>query len=303
MHLQRYPRCILAACCIPWTDTWDLEEDLFRRSIRDIRDKLSRHLYIFGTAGEGYAVDRDTFLEVCRVFREETSGDGVHPMVGVISLSTREIIGRIEAAAGLGFTDFQISLPAWGACTPEETRRFFREVCGRFPDFRFLHYNLPRAGRIVTPAEYTALAEENPNLVATKNSTADMARLRGLLDGSPQLTHFFTEAGYAYGALAGECGFLVSVASSDFTLARRYFELGQSRKTAELLDLQGRLIAFTNELIAQGKPGAHIDGAFDKLFIKRQLPDFPLRLLPPYEGSDEASFEAYQKLFHKHLSR
>src|SRR5690606_3617587 len=122
----------------------------------------------------------------------------------------------ISVAREIGFRSFQISLPSWGALTWEETRRFFRDICGRFPDCRFLHYNLLRTKRLVTPQEYAILAAENPNLVATKNSTPDMSRIRGLLDHAPQLTHFFTEAGYAYGALTGKCGFLVSIASCHF---------------------------------------------------------------------------------------
>lgn len=148
---KRYPPCILAACCLPWTETHELEEDLFRQTVRDIRDHLSRRLYIFGTAGEGYAVDDALFRQVCTAFREETAGADTYPMVGIIGLAQREIIGRIETAAAMGFTDFQISLPSWGALTEAETRRFFRAVCGRFPGLRFLHYNLARAKRIVSP--------------------------------------------------------------------------------------------------------------------------------------------------------
>jgi hypothetical protein len=35
---------------------------------------------------------------------------------------------------------------------------------------------------------------------------------------------------------------------------------------------------------------AHMDGAFDKLFVKYQLPEFPSRLLPPYRGATEEQF-------------
>ena len=67
-------------------------------------------------------------------------------MVGVISPSLTTIIERIERAAALGFSAFQISLPNWGTLSDHELRTFFREVCGRFPELRFLHYNLPRDG-------------------------------------------------------------------------------------------------------------------------------------------------------------
>jgi hypothetical protein len=38
-----------------------------------------------------------------------------------------------------------------------------------------------------------------------------------------------------------------------------------------------------------------MDGVFDKLLYKLRAPDFPLRLLPPYETIDDAAFERYQE--------
>src|SRR5262249_3270180 len=148
-----------------------------------------------------------------RVFLEETRGDEVQAMIGVISLSLPTIIERIARAREMGARRFQISLPSWGALNDAELDCFFRETCGRFPDCEFLHYNLMRTGRIITGVEYGRLAARHPNLVATKNSTTDEARLRSLLTDAPQLQHFITEAGFARAALIGECGFLISVAS------------------------------------------------------------------------------------------
>jgi dihydrodipicolinate synthase/N-acetylneuraminate lyase len=62
-----------------------------------------RHVYVFGTAGEGYAVDGPRFREIVRVFREETRAAGVHPQVGVIGLSTARVVESIGIAHGLGF--------------------------------------------------------------------------------------------------------------------------------------------------------------------------------------------------------
>jgi len=154
----RHPPCILGACCLPWNEDDTLAESVFRNSVRKLLGGLTRHLYVFGTAGEGHAVTRAQFDRVCLVFREEMSAPDAHPMVGLISLSQLEVLERIEFARGLGFRSFQISLPSWGALTPAETRRFFREVCGSFQDCQFLHYNLLRTKRLVTPQEYAVLA-------------------------------------------------------------------------------------------------------------------------------------------------
>ena len=119
----RFPADIMATAVIPWTEGWTLDERRFRRELELMLTDGHRHIYIFGTAGEGYAVTDEQFLQITRVFVDGLRGSGVEPMVGVISLSLPTIIARIEAAY--------------------------------------------------------------PNLVATKNSTDSMVRVRDLIETSP----------------------------------------------------------------------------------------------------------------------
>ena len=41
--------------------------------------------------------------------------------------------------------------------------------------------------------------------------------------------------------------------------------------------------------------GAHMDGAYDKLFAALRDPRFPLRLLPPYRGAPAAALEQFRR--------
>ncbi|WP_395751549.1 dihydrodipicolinate synthase family protein [Prosthecobacter sp.] len=297
---KRYRSCILATCCVPWNECFEFEEEIFRRSVRHQIESGIRDLYIFGTAGEGYAVTESQFDEVTNVFLDETKGDGVQGMVGLISQSLPTVIERIERAMEMGATRFQISLPSWGVLNDAEMQTFFRETCGRFPKAEFLHYNLMRTGRIITGTEYGRLAGKFPNLVATKNSTADEARLKSLFADAPQLQHFITEAGFAKAALMSECGFLISFTSTNFARAREYFHAGRDRDAAKIeaiaADFGGLIDAF-KEAVGSS---AHMDGAYDKLFCRIHDPEFPLRLLPPYEGVSEEWFGHYLGLLRKH---
>lgn len=290
---KRYPACILATCCVPWNEDGSFAVDPFRRLVRTLSAELTQDLYLFGTAGEGYAVSETQFDEITRVFHEETTHPGARAMVGLISLSLTTILERIERTRQMGFRHFQISLPSWGALTDQEVAVFFQETCGRFPDCNFLHYNLPRARRILTPNEYVALANRHPNLVATKHGGDSMHQCLGLLSKVPQLQHFFTETGYGYASLSGACALLVSVASMNFAAARQYFESGQNGDTTTLLAMHKELNSLTGELVARGSADAHMDGAFDKVFCKLHDPDFPLRLLPPYSG---LKLETYERI-------
>lgn len=294
MTSPRYRRCILATCCVPWNEGLEFEEDVFRRNVRLQIASGIRDLYIFGTAGEGYAVTESQFDAITRVFLDETRIDGVQAMVGLISPSLPTIIERIERAHDMGARRFQLSLPSWGVLNDAELQTFFRETCGRFRDCEFLHYNLLRSGRIITGAEYGFLAAEHENLVATKNSTADEKRLQSLFSEAPLLRHFITELGFAKACHLGDCGFLISFLSTNFQRAHDYFRAGCERDTTQLAtitaDFDG-LIATFKEAVGDT---AHMDGAYDKLFCRIHDPEFPLRLLPPYESVGEPRFEHYR---------
>src|SRR6266508_5799961 len=152
--MPRYPQSILVSCEIPWDERQNLIEDVFRKEVRMALANDFQHVYIFGTAGEGYAVDTARFRQIVEIFREETRGDDIHPQVGVIGLSTANIVERIAFAHAAGFRVFQISLPSRGALNDVELLTFFKDVCSMFPDSQFLYYNLPCTKRVITGIDY-----------------------------------------------------------------------------------------------------------------------------------------------------
>lgn len=299
----RYPCCIMAGCVVPWSDKHEFLEDLFRHQVRVLLKEGTQHLYIFGTAGEGYAVSNRQFREIARVFSEEVRSGGGEPMVGAISLSLPTIIERIELARELGVRRFQISLPSWGALFETEMLTFFRETCGRFRDCQFLHYNLMRTKRLVTPAEYARLAEEHPNLVATKNSTDSMERIYGLLTQAPQLRHFLTETGYIFGSLLGEPGLLISIASTNWKAGHEFFEAGRRKDSVALIACQRELNGILRYLLDGAGPAERIDGAYDKMLWRLHDGRFPLRMLPPYEGASDEGYQRFASALRENFPR
>jgi dihydrodipicolinate synthase/N-acetylneuraminate lyase len=300
--MRRYPSCLLATCCVPWDEAGNFIEEVFRHQVHTMLSRGTKHLYIFGTAGEGYAVSDRQFDQVVRVFADAMRADGADPMVGVIGLSLTTIVERIGRAREAGVRRFQVSLPSWGALTERELFTFFGQTCGRFPDCQFLHYNLMRTKRLVTPREYARLAEAHTNFVATKNSSDAMDFVEELLLLAPQLQHFLTETGYAYGSLIAECGLLGSLATLNWPAGRAFFEAGQRRDVATLQVMLRELNALARDLAVVGN-SAHMDGAFDKMFCRLHDRRFPLRLLPPYEGVTEEGFERFAALLREKYPR
>lgn len=279
----RFPQILLGAALLPWCEDFTLNELQFREHIRNIIRHGFQHIYLMGTAGEGYALTDRQFQQVVQMFWDEMRQPGLHPMVGVISLSMGQVLERIAWAHDVGIRHFQISLPSWGALADSEMITFFQGVCGAFPDSQFLHYNLPRTKRIVTGREYRRIADVVPNLVATKNSTSDFARVADLMTHAPDLQHVFVENAFAMGCVFGECSLLPSYGLLFPKLAHRHFETGCSGRTTELMELHKQVSQIVPKLFGHiSEP--RIDGAYDKLFAWLRNPDFPLRLLPPYQG-------------------
>ena len=221
-------------------------------------------------------------------------------MVGVIGQSTANVIERLQFAHDVGFRVFQISLPAWGALNNEELLRFFTDVCGAFPDSQFLHYNLPRAGRVLTGMDYARLLEVVPNLVATKNTSRDLAKVADLLRHAPDLQHFLSEAGFAHGCQLGECSILSALGPTTPHKAWELFDagcLGQLEKVVRLRDGFHQLLhGVLDPLLVKQR----IDGAYDKV-LKRLggFEEMPLRLLSPYQGFSEVEYQACRDRFYE----
>jgi dihydrodipicolinate synthase/N-acetylneuraminate lyase len=285
-------RVILGTCCIPWTADYRLDEPLFRKSIGADIAHGTKYLYLFGTAGEGHAVSDRQFQEITRIFvGEMKTRDAAEPMIGLISLSLSQVIERIEWAITIGVRSFQLSLPSWGTCTEAEAFTFFERVCPRFPQCEFLHYNVRRSGRLLGAAEYGRLSAAFENLVAAKLAGATGEDALAIHQAAPRLNLFLTEKTFAEGrALGVPAGLLISYASLNWQLAHRYYDAVVASDTDTIAIMraeQDGVIKILREAVAGA---AHMDGAFDLMFVKRHLPEFPLRLLPPYAGVSEEAY-------------
>lgn len=289
---KRYPRTIMATACIPWDEKLGFVEELFRREVRMLVGSGIKSIYLFGTAGEGYAVDDRMFERIVTVFYDEMQAPGLMPMVGIISLSLPEIIWRIELCREQGIRDFQISFPSWGKLSDKEIDNFFIAVLLRFPDCRFMHYNNGiRTGRLLSVADYERLWPRYPNLAAVK--FPGMGDATALSAGN-ELRYFPLENGFAKMSVAGDCGLLISLLNMSYETAWEYFEAGV-RGDAKTIGRITSDIAKIWEVFRSTLPQDAIDGAYDKLFVSMAIPEFPYRLYPPYEGVTDGQFEAFSQ--------
>lgn len=291
---KRYPSTILATAVIPWDERYRFDVASFRNQVRAFLQRGVNHLYLFGTAGEGYAITEEQYERIVAVFAEEMQGPDRYPMIGLISLSLPAMMQRIAKACALGIRDFQFSLPSWGALSDEELDLFLHTLCDNHPDCRFMHYNLGRAKRILAPDEYFRIAEEIPNFVGAKYTTDNPAILQKLV-ATPSPLQFFTgETGFAIGSMFGECGLLISLAGTRLERAWAFVDAARNKRYPELITCFNEMTGILAGLIEIA--GAEkIDGAYDKLFVRMLDPAFPLRLLPPYASISDEQSDRYRQ--------
>ena len=287
---------------LPWTADFQLDEAAFESHVQSAIDGGYKCLYIMGTAGEGYALNTERFCQVVEIFAGLTVKDGLDPQVGVIGTSMEQMIHRIQVAYEQGIRMFQVTLPCWGALDEDEALLHFKTVCGDFPDCRFLHYNLPRAKRIIRGAEYHRIAQEVPNLVATKNSSTDYSRTADLLTQAPELQHFLLEGNFAMGCTVGECSLLCSYDVLFPETTWQFFDAGLRKDLVELFRIT-KLLRDVDEALFAHCSREMIDGGYDKTFIWLRDPEFSNRMLPPYIGLSDEESRVCREVFEKRFSR
>jgi dihydrodipicolinate synthase/N-acetylneuraminate lyase len=290
--MARYPSTVMVSVVCPWDDAERLDEAIFRRAIRHALASGFRHIYVFGTAGEGYAVDSTRFRAVIDVLGDETAGTDAHPMVGVIGLSTANVVERVALAHGLGFRAFQISLPSWSTLSDGEVVDYVEAVCGAFPDSAFMHYNTLRSGRLVDGHLYRELVQRVPNLVATKTMTGDLGVVGRVVRDAPELMHFLTEQSIAYGALFGEVALLGTYGALAPTQSWALLEAAQDGRHTQAAEMGAWFERLGQVVFDPLMVDRRVDGAYDKA-IEKLAPgfgDFPLRMLSPYRTISDVEF-------------
>lgn len=294
--MKRYEAVIMATAVIPWDSDFRFMKDLFTRQVELLVDNDINNIYLFGTAGEGYAVTERQFDEISGYFAELSNTLGFTPMAGLIDLSVARMKEKLEIAYRHGIREFQFSLPSWGQLNDLEVDMFFDSLLPVYPDCRFLNYNLGRAKRFLEPEELFQLAKKHENFAAVKHTRGLDEDYRKISASKTPLQFFVTEQNFMEMSKVTECGLLMSVGNVDLKAVNGFFRKCLAGKHADALSH----LEYFMKVRAGLKKAVDfqaIDSAYDKLYTRLNIPEFPLRLLPPYQYADDKAFKAFQELF------
>ncbi len=279
---KRYPSVMMASALIPWNENYEFMPEVFEAQVKHMIDGGLKHIYLFGTAGEGYAVNNHQFKTIVKLFSQLMKDDKLHPMVGLIDMSVARMKEKLKIAYSFGIREFQFSLPCWAQLNIDEIFRFFDALLPEYPDCKFLNYNLSKTKRLLEPEELFKLAQLHPNFVAVKQTRGEESDLAAIASSDTKLQFFVTERNFLNLSKLAECGLLMSISNTDLKMAVELLNACKNGNFTSAEHIMNIFWAIRTEMINSITFPA-IDGVYDKLYTKYNVPEFPLRLLPPYQ--------------------
>ena len=187
-----------------------------------------------GSLGEGGSLSFDEKKTVLRLCREALAGRA--PLVaGVGALTTADAIRLAELAADAGCGGLMVLPPYAYRGDWRETRAHFDAVVGATPLPCMLYNNPIAYGTDVLPEHVLDMAAARPNLVAVKESSADVRRvtsLRALL-GDRLAVLIGVDDLVLEGIQAGAVGWVAGLADALPAEAVRLFDLAVAGRIAE----------------------------------------------------------------------
>lgn len=163
------------ALATPFHEDFSLDLEGFRRLVRHVVEGGADALVVLGTTGEAPTLgetERDALIEACL---EEARGRSV--VVGAGSNDTAKTAAHARRAQVLGADGVLVVTPYYNKPTPKGLAAHYAEVAAAAPGLPIIAYNVPgRTGLNITPAILARLWE-NPQVVAIKESTANLAQI------------------------------------------------------------------------------------------------------------------------------
>ncbi len=172
------------ALATPFRDDASLDLEAFRRLTRHVVAGGTDILVVLGTTGESPTlsdIERDALIEACL---EESQGRTV--VVGTGSNNTAKAAAHTRRAQVLGAQGALVVTPYYNKPTPKGLVAHFAAIAQAAPGLPIIAYNVPgRTGLNITPALLAQLWE-NPQVVAVKESTANLAQMSEIARNLPE---------------------------------------------------------------------------------------------------------------------
>jgi 4-hydroxy-tetrahydrodipicolinate synthase len=225
---------VIPAITTPFEDDLSVDAALLVRQVDALVAAGCTGIVALGSLGEGGSLSFDEKKAVLRLSKEALRGRA-SLVAGVAALTTAEACRLAELGAEQGADGLMVLPPYVYKGDWRETRAHFEAVIAE-TSLPCMLYNHPIAyGTDVLPEQLLELAAAHPNLVAVKESSADVRRLSAIraLAGERLAILVGVDDLIVEGIAAGAVGWIAGLADALPSESVRLFDLALAGKTRE----------------------------------------------------------------------
>jgi 4-hydroxy-tetrahydrodipicolinate synthase len=229
---------VIPAITTPFEADFSVNADLLVKQVDALVRAGCTGVVALGSLGEGGSLSFDEKKAVLRLCKEALAGRAAL-VAGVAALTTAEAARLAELGQESGCDGLMVLPPYVYRGDWRETRAHFQAVIGRTPLPCMLYNNPIAYGTDVSPEQLAQLADALPNLVAVKESSADVRRLTALRArcGERLARLVGVDDLVLEGVAAGAVGWIAGLADALPAESVRLFELATAGRQAEALAL------------------------------------------------------------------
>lgn len=167
------PKGIIPPIITPTNEDGSVNFEVLKEIVNHFIDQGVHGIFPFGTTGEFYAFDNDTYKKVLETVKEAVNGR-VPIYAGANSITTKGVIEIVRLCEKVGGIDaISVLTPTFISQTQDELYDYFKEIADSTKLPIILYSNPPKTNIQMTPALVARLAQVE-NIVAVKDSSGDM---------------------------------------------------------------------------------------------------------------------------------
>ena len=292
-------RGVWVAMPTPWNADFSIDAGVVSELVERYAAFGLHGAYTTGTDGEMHVIELAEFRHLAEAFGRAASDAQLPVQIGCTWSHTDGVIERGRIARDNGIRTIQVALPSWIPLSDREILGFFEALHTALPGMQIVHYNIARAGRFLTGADYRAILEVAPNLIGSKHTGGDVSSLIEIVQATPELDHFVVDGQIVPGALFGARGFYSFLANVAPHIALQLWERCEQGRWEDAARLRERIdrlfrawLSATGDVSASSALGKIATGA-------GILPGMPLRVRPPYRSGRAEDVQALRTLIHE----
>lgn len=177
---------VLTAMVTPFDAQGRMDEDGIARMVAHLLDNGSDGIVAAGTTGESPTLSHDEKLRLFTLVKQAVGSRG-KVIAGTGGNDTAASIRLTQETAELGVDGALLVVPPYNRPSQEGLYQHFKAIASAVPDLPCMLYNVPpRTAQNMDAATTIRLANDVPNIVATKEAANNLVQVAEIVGGTDE---------------------------------------------------------------------------------------------------------------------